>query len=483
MRFISFAILVSGILLIRKLMWKHISKKTQYALWIFPALFLLLNPFWSIIFFVLVISLVFVITFGSVGTFISQVFNNALSYVAKNLLFFIKITIKNKIILDFIENAILKGTLDLLSFVPQIVIMLILINILEETGYLSRVAIMFDYPLKKLGLSGRSVFSLIMGFGCTTTAIMTTTGLDSKNQQKKTAFLLPFISCSAKLPFFLVIISAFFSKFKVLIILLLYMLSILVMIITSIIIEKFDNKEQKPFIMEVPKIRFPSVTKILKNVWQTVKSFIIRVGSVLLISTITIYILYNFNYKFEFVGTNGNNLLKAIANVFSFIFKPFGFNTFVVIALLSGLIAKEMLVSTLAIINGVGILQLASSISLSSSVIYFNLSSALAFLVFVLLYPPCISALITLKKQVGLKVVLKSVLVQFTLAYVIALIVKVLADLYIKGKIVIFMVLLIFIALTIFIVIKYIKPRKKGCLINSCENCKNYCHGERVWKC
>ena len=181
---------------------------------------LLLNPFWSIIFFVLVISLVFVITFGSVGTFISQVFNNALSYVAKNLLFFIKITIKNKIILDFIENAILKGTLDLLSFVPQIVIMLILINILEETGYLSRVAIMFDYPLKKLGLSGRSVFSLIMGFGCTTTAIMTTTGLDSKNQQKKTAFLLPFISCSAKLPFFLVIISAFFSKFKVLIILL-----------------------------------------------------------------------------------------------------------------------------------------------------------------------------------------------------------------------------------------------------------------------
>lgn len=432
---------------------------------------IVLSPLFAWLFFMLVVGTIFFITFGPVGQFLSNLLSKGLEVLNEKIIMLFSQVIGNPVAIKFIEQGVLGGAINVISFIPQVVLMLFLINLLEEIGYFSRVALMLDAPLKKIGLSGKSAFSLLLGFGCTTTAMITTKNLENNRQQKRTVFLLPFMSCSAKLPIFMVLCLAFFDG-NVGMIVAMYAFAISIMILTSIFISRFNKTKQTGFILELPKYRMPNLSKIFRIVSRNTISFIIRVGGVLLLSSMLMFVLYNFDFSFKYVGESGNNILSRIAQLISFIFKPLGFNEYVSVALISGLIAKEMLVSTMSIINGVDSSNLATSLILATSVIHFDISTALTFMVFVLLYPPCLSAIFTMRKEVGRKVVVRSFIFQSIIAYVSALLTKLISTLFIKGLWIVGVIAIILLAISIFIMLKYIKPKYKISLEqNKCKRC------------
>ena len=316
---------------------------------------IVLSKFGSFVIFALVMGLVFFITFGTIGNTFSEKVNDIFGVLSVKLYDFFQGFIKNELLLRFINEGVIAGALSVTSFLPQIILLFACLNFLEDFGYLSRVAFMFDPFFKRLGLTGRSAFSLIMGFGCTTTAIMTSRNLDNKNLQKRTSILLPFMSCSAKLPIFAVIASTFFAKYKALVVFSLYLFAILLMVVVALIFSKKDKEqEEQTFLLEMPKYRAPSLSKVLKNALTAGKNFIVRVGGAIVLSSVVIFMLYNFSFKFQYVGQNSeNSVLYVLAKLLSWIFKPLGFGSVgATIAIFSGFVAKEMVVSSLAIGSG-----------------------------------------------------------------------------------------------------------------------------------
>lgn len=437
----------------------------------------LFNPIISSIVFMLVMAVVFFITFGPFGSFLSDVFSMCFFKVKDVLMQVFEKAISNEGVLKFLEEGVFDGVLSVLSFMPQILLMFICLNFLEDLGYLSRVAVALDPLLKKIGLTGRSAFSLIMGFGCTTTAVITTRNLENKRLRNRTMLLLPNMSCSAKLPIYAVICSAFFQKQKALMVFLLYFNGVLTMLFVSAIFNKFSKQEEKQtFMLELPKYRLPSIKKVVLDALDNAKSFIVRVGGVLMLSSIIVFILFNFSLSFKYVGNgDGVSILESLAGVLKYIFVPLGFaSSGAVIAILSGLIAKEMVVSSLAIVNGVSVALLSESLILESSAVHFSNASALSFLVFILLYSPCVSALVSIKKEAGIKSMILSFLLQFGLAYVLSFVVYGLASLFYSQKYIIFGCLLVLLAVVVFVVLK-LKPRKRFqvCERRVCKMCED----------
>jgi len=444
---------------------------------------ILLNPVLSFIIFAFVMLLVFFITFGPIGSFLSDAISYVFQLLKNEIITKLESFIYNDVVLGFIEEGVLGGILTVLSFMPQVILLFICLNFLEDIGYLSRVAFMFDGVFKKFGLTGRSVFSLIMGLGCTTTAIITTRNLNSKSLRKRTGLMLPFMSCSAKLPIYAVICSAFFSKYKALMVFLLYMLAIVIMLIVSLVL-KFVQKEheEEMFILEMPKYRFPYFKKIISGAMQSAKSFLIRVGGVLLLSSMIIFLLYNFSFKFTYVTESGESMLGVIAKNISFIFTPLGFaSAGAVVGIMSGIIAKEMVVSSLAIVNSTTLAGLGASLVDPSSSVFFTTASSLSFLVFVLLYPTCISAMVSMKKELGVKTTFLSILIQFVTAYVASMLIYFVVNLIEIGLWWISVLIIIFVALFVFFVLKYLCRRynlRIKLSNNGCSNCKEKCYGD-----
>ncbi len=439
----------------------------------------LMHGFWSFVIFAIVMAAVFFITFGFVGSFFSGVIEFVFSKFTSLIMDFLSGFIKSEVTLRFIEEGVLGGALTVLTFMPQIILMFMCLNFLEDIGYLSRVAFMFDGLFKKLGLTGRSAFSLIMGFGCTTTAVMTTRNLDNKSLKTRTALLLPFSSCSAKLPIYAVICSAFFEKYKALIVFALYILGILIMTLIAVILKAFDkSKKEDSFMLEMPAYRFPCFSKIASGALSSAKSFFIRVGGVLTISSMVVFLLYNFSFKFTYVeGFGENSILSSLASSIGVIFKPLGFGLAgVVVAVLSGIVAKEMVVSSLAIVNGVTASSLALSLVNEASPAHFTTLSAISFLVFVLLYSPCISAIISMKKEVGMKCAITSVLLQFFVAYLFSFIVYTMGTFIINKIWWAFILCLIVVAILLVVVIKLAKKSKINISTSKCLDCKGSCH-------
>lgn len=438
---------------------------------------IVLSKFGSFFVFALVMAGVFFLTFGFVGDWLSSKFNDFLAMLSEKISFFLNEKIGNSMIVDFVDEGIISGGLSVAGFLPQIILLFACLNFLEDVGYLSRVALMFDPFLKKLGLNGRATFSMIMGFGCTTTAIMTSRNLDNKSLQKRTTVLLPFMSCSAKLPIFAVIVSTFFERYKALMVFSLYMFAVLLMIVVAMIFAKKDKSEEKQtFIMEMPKYRIPNFSKIMKNTFSTAKNFISRVGGAIVISSMIIFVLYNFDFMLHYVGDNSkNSILYSLAKFVAPIFSPLGFGSVgAVIAIFSGFVAKEMVVSSLAIINKVSVDELALSLATSSSAVCFSPASALSFAIFVLIYTPCVSACIMMKKEVGRKTMWLSIVLQICVAYVSSFVVFNLIDSILNQKYAFFTGMVIFVALLVLFVIKYLKKRE--------IKCKDFCGG-RCEKC
>ena len=435
---------------------------------------IVLSKFGSFVIFALVMGLVFFITFGTIGNTFSEKVNGIFGALSVKLYDFFQGFIKNELLLRFINEGVIAGALSVTSFLPQIILLFACLNFLEDFGYLSRVAFMFDPFFKRLGLTGRSAFSLIMGFGCTTTAIMTSRNLDNKNLQKRTSILLPFMSCSAKLPIFAVIASTFFAKHKALIVFSLYLFAILLMVVVALIFSKKDKEqEEQTFLLEMPKYRAPSLSKVLKNALTAGKNFIVRVGGAIVLSSVVIFMLYNFSFKFQYVGQNSeNSILYVLAKLLSWIFKPLGFGSVgATIAIFSGFVAKEMVVSSLAIVNKVPVDGLALSLASSSSAVWFSPISAISFLVFVLLYTPCVSACIMMKKENGRKAMWLSIGLQIGIAYVSSFLVYNILSSIAKRQYGFLAGLLILVALAVFAVIKYLKKKN----IKSVSACNGSC--------
>jgi len=434
-----------------------------------------LNKFLFLPIFVCVIAVVFYITFGPVGSFLSNAIASLFDTISEKVLSSLHFSDGYNWVYYFLSGAIFGGVSSVLEFLPQVGLLFFFLSLLEDIGYLPRVAFMFDNNLKKIGLTGRSLFSLLMGFGCTATAVLTTRNMDNIKLKKRTAFLLPFMSCSAKLPIFLVFASAFFMRAKVLVLVGLYLFSILVGTLVAFLSSKlFNDSNQEYFILELPKYRLPKFSKLMKDVWVSIKHFVVKVGTIILLSSSIIWILENFSTSLKFLeeGEQSENLLSAIAGWIYPIFKPLGFSSsLVVVVLIAGLIGKEMVVSSIGILNSVNVtgLSIAESIALISSPVSFTFASAMSFLVFTLFYSPCISAFETTSKELGYKFAITSFIFQLVVAYLLSYIVY---NLLSKNIAVIVICLLIVLALVAFIMIRYRKQNKCG---GNCNGCNRLC--------
>jgi len=361
---------------------------------------ILTHKIWAFPSFLGIMFLVFWLTFGVIGNRLSALMElgiESLSNVTDKALSAYGL---NPVIHSLIIDGIFTGVGAVLMFIPLIVVLFFFLSLLEDTGYMARVAYVMDKPLRKLGLSGRSFVPMLMGFGCTVPAIMAARTLASERDKKLTILLTPFMSCSAKIPIYAMFTAAFFPKNQALVMISLYMLGIIFGIISGLILRKTLFKGAPvPFVMELPNYRFPSIKTVLLLMWDKAKDFIQRAFTVIFIATVIIWFLQSFNIRLLYVEDGTESILALIGKLISGIFYPLGFSDWrVSTALITGFTAKEAVISTLAVLTGASIAELGETLQT-----FFSPLSAFCFLVFTLLYTPCVAAVATVKRELGSK--------------------------------------------------------------------------------
>jgi ferrous iron transport protein B len=304
----------------------------------------------------------------------------------------------NPVVQSLLIHGIFAGVGAVLSFVPIIVVLFFFLSLLEDSGYMARVAYVMDKPLRKIGLSGRSFVPMLMGFGCSVPAIMATRTLASERDKKMTILLTPFMSCSAKLPIYALFAAAFFPGHSTLVMSGLYLLGILFGVLSGFIMEKTVFKGNPiPFVMELPNYRFPSAKTVLQLCWDKAKDFIQRAFSVIFLATVVIWFLQSFDLRLNYVKGGEGSLLALIGRLVSGIFVPLGFSDWrISTALITGFTAKEAVISTLAVLTNASASDLGHTLHT-----LFSSLSAFSFLVFTLLYTPCVAAIATVKREFG----------------------------------------------------------------------------------
>ena len=304
----------------------------------------------------------------------------------------------NPVVHSLIVDGIFAGVGSVLSFLPIIVTLFFFLSILEDTGYMARVAFVMDRLLRKIGLSGRSFVPMLIGFGCTVPAIMATRTVSSDRDRKMTILLTPYMSCSAKIPIYAVFSAAFFPKHAALVMIGLYVTGILLGILLALVLKGTAFRGQPvPFVMELPNYRMPSAKSVGLLLWEKARDFLERAFTVIFLATIIIWFLQTFDAKLNVVTDSADSLLAMVGQFIAGIFRPLGFNDWrVATALISGFTAKEAVVSTLAVLLGTNTAALGSVLGM-----LFTPLSALSFLVFTLLYTPCIAAVATIRRELG----------------------------------------------------------------------------------
>lgn len=412
----------------------------------------ILNKVVFIIGFLFVIFLVFYFTFGSVGLFLTDVFKLFLNKIAVKMRLIINCTNISLIVKNVIFDVVIDGLVSVLSFLPQIIILTFCFGVIEECGLMSRVSFMLDGILKKVGLTGKSIFSLSMGFGCTTPAVMTTRNLENFSLRKRTILMLPFVPCSAKLPIILTLISLFFNNHKYLFIFIAFLIYFLFCFGVAFFNKKVAGEVNDFLIFEMPRYKIPSIKKLLNDIYKTAKDFLLKVATVILFFNFFVWLLQNFSFDFQFL--NGaqfeRSMLYKIASIFVPVFNVVGLGKVeIVVALFLGLVAKELVLSSL-VLMGVGF-EIFSPIS------------AIVFLVFVMIYSPCVSSLAMIKNEIGFKFSAYVFVFQFALAFLVSFLVyQILTRPY-------FLIWTgVFIVLDIFILVVLKLKKKKTCRGNCC---------------
>jgi len=433
---------------------------------------LILNKIFFIPFFAIIIFLVFYFTFGPIGLFFTNYINMLFNKSANFIKFLIKNANISLIFANFINEAIIDSLFSILSFLPQILLLMFFINIIEDSGLMSRFAFMFDGFLKKIGLTGKSLFSLISGFGCSTSAIITTKNLENKTLQKSTISALSFLPCSAKLPILLVITSLFFEKYKYFFVFALYVFAIIISILVAYFRRKYNNK-QDVFILEIPKYRIPNIKKIIRDIFEIIKDFLNKTSKMILFFSIIIWILQNFSMRLIYLnGENFNkSILYFIASKIQFLFIPIGLeNVGIIISLILGLCAKELIVVSLFLINNCEstIESLVASLINSSSICYFTNKTSIVFLVFIMLYSPCISALSAMKNETNGLFSVKFFIFQMLTAYIGAFIVNLILTI---NNLFLLLILIFVLVIFIYFMLKFYYKNNNHCRGN-CDGCR-----------
>lgn len=368
-----------------------------------------------------VMFLVFWLTFNVIGSRLSDLLSlgiDALTNLCDKGLTAYGI---NPVVHSLIIDGIFAGVGSVLSFLPIIVTLFFFLSILEDTGYMARVAFVMDKLLRKIGLSGRSFVPMLIGFGCSVPAIMSTRTLSSDRDRKMTILLTPYMSCSAKIPIYAVFTAAFFAKYRALVMIGLYVTGIVLGIIVALILKKTAFKgEPVPFVMELPNYRMPSPKSVFLLLWEKARDFLQRAFTVIFLATIIIWFLQSFDTRLNVVDDSADSLLAMVGKFIAPIFTPLGFGDWrAVTALISGFTAKEAVVSTLSVLMNTGTAELGTVLPN-----IFNGLSAVSFLVFTLLYTPCVAAVATIKKELGSRAkTVGVVFMQCAVAYLAAFIV------------------------------------------------------------
>lgn len=368
--------------------------------------------------FILIMAAVFILTFEVIGAFFQNLLAKGIGSLTVSVDKLLTISGVNTTIHSLIIDGIFTGVGSVVSFLPIIVTLFFFLSLLEDSGYIARVAFFMDKLLRKIGLSGRSIVPLLIGFGCSVPAVMSTRTLPSERDRKMTILLTPFMSCTAKLPIFAFFINAFFPKYKGLIMVGLYLLSIVIGIFIAFLYKGLLFKgEAVPFVMELPSYRLPGAKNVLLLLWDKAKDFLSRAFSVILIASIVIWFLQSFDPHLNLVANSQSSILALLSGSIAPIFKPIGLNDWrIVTALISGFMAKESVVSTLQVLfSGQAITTILSP------------SMAASLLVFSLLYTPCVAAISTIRREMGRRWALGVVIWQCIIAWLAALLVYVIA--------------------------------------------------------
>ncbi len=362
--------------------------------------------------FIGIMGLVFFLTFEVIGKFLQQLLEtgiDALSALVERGLVAANV---NEVVRGLIIDGIFAGVGSVVSFLPIIVTLFFFLSLLEDSGYIARVAFVMDKLLRRIGLSGRSIVPMLIGFGCTVPAVMSTRTLPSERDRKMTILLTPFMSCTAKLPIYAFFVNTFFPSHRALIMIGLYVLGIAVGILTALLFKRTLFKgEAGPFVMELPNYRMPSAKNVVQLLWEKAKDFLTRAFTVILIATIVVWLLQSFDLHLNLVSDSHSSILAKLSGLLVPIMKPIGLGDWrICTSLISGFMAKESVVSTLEILFVDGIAETLSTLS------------AICLLIFSLLYTPCVAAIASIRRELGAKWAFGVILWQCAIAWICALI-------------------------------------------------------------
>lgn len=362
--------------------------------------------------FVAIMGLVFWLTFNVIGAFFQNLLDEGIQIITHWTDQWLTAMDVATPIHSLIIDGVFTGVGSVLSFVPIVVVLYLFLSLLEDSGYMARVAFFMDKLLRRVGLSGRSIVPMLVGFGCSVPAIMSSRTLPSERDRKMTLLLIPFMSCSAKMPIYAFFANTFFPKYAAPVMISMYFIGILMAILIALIGKNTVFKgEAVPFVMELPNYRMPGAKSVLQLMWDKAKDFLQRAFSVIFIGTIVVWFLQNFNFSMNMVSDPQSSMLAALAGFLAPLFIPLGFGNWqMVTALISGFLAKESVVSMMAVVYG-GTAAVRSAITPLA---------AFTFMVFCLLYTPCIAAVATIRKEQGRGSAILMVIFQCVVAWLVA---------------------------------------------------------------
>ena len=366
--------------------------------------------------FILIMAVVFWLTFAVIGAFFQGLLESGIAFITECVDVLLTGANVAPAIHSLVVDAIFTGVGSVLSFMPIIVVLYFFLSLLEDSGYMARVAFFMDKLLRRIGLSGRSIVPMLIGFGCSVPAIMSTRTLPSDRDRKMTQLLIPFMSCSAKLPIYAFFSAAFFPGYSALVMIVLYFTGIITAILVALIgkITVFKG-EAVPFVMELPNYRMPGMKNVLMLMWDKAKDFLQRAFTVIFVGTVAVWFLQNFDLTFNMVTDSESSILAKVAGLVAPVFAPLGFGNWkVVTSLISGFLAKESVVSMLTILYG-GSEGLQSALSPLT---------AFVFLIYCLLYTPCVAAIAAVKREAGRRAAVKMVLFQCIVAWIVAFVIR-----------------------------------------------------------
>lgn len=381
----------------------------------------LTNKYLAIPMFLVIMMAIFWLTFGVIGAWLSDLLSLAIEWITNICDHALEIYGINPVVHSLIIDGIFAGVGSVLSFLPVIVVLFFFLSILEDSGYMARVAFVMDKLLRKIGLSGRSFVPMLIGFGCTVPAVMATRTLASDRDRKMTIMLTPFISCSAKIPVYSVFAMAFFKEHAALVMMGLYVTGIVAAILVALVLKgTLFNGKPIPFVMELPNYRLPAVKSVFRLMWDKAKDFIQRAFTVIFVATILIWFLQTFDTRLNVVTDSARSLLAVVGKWIAPIFTPLGFGDWrISTSLITGFTAKEAVVSTMSVLCGTSMSNLSAALGG-----FFTPLSAVSFLVFTLLYTPCVAAVAAIKREMGSALQAAGiVLMQCALAWFVALVV------------------------------------------------------------